>query len=61
LIGLPLVPGGNQPIGILKHLSIGRTAGSRFLLGDLPALFNRATRSGRTRRLPSWFGSRERA
>jgi hypothetical protein len=38
LIGLPLVPGGNQPIGILKHLSIGRTSRGRFLLGDLPAL-----------------------
>jgi hypothetical protein len=35
---LTLIPGGNQPIGILKHLSIGRTSLGRFLLGDLPAL-----------------------
>jgi hypothetical protein len=32
-LGLALVPGGHQLLGILKDLAIGCAAGSRFLLG----------------------------
>jgi hypothetical protein len=36
--GLALVPGGNQAVGILKHLSVGRTPVRRFLFRGLTAL-----------------------
>jgi len=35
---LALVPGSNQTLGILKHLSIGGAPVRRFLLGGLAAL-----------------------
>jgi len=38
LLGLALVPGGDQPLGILQHLSIGSAARSGFFFGQLPAL-----------------------
>ena len=36
-LGLALVPGGHQLLGIIEDLAIGRMARSRFLLGLLPA------------------------
>jgi hypothetical protein len=36
--GLALVPGSNQAVGILKHLSVGRTPVRRFLFRGLTAL-----------------------
>jgi hypothetical protein len=36
-LGLALVPGGHQLLGILEDLAIGRPARSRFLLGRLSA------------------------
>ena len=37
LLGLALVPYGDEVVGILKDLLLGRAPGSRFLLGLLPA------------------------
>ena len=36
--GLALIPGGNQALGILKHLGIGRAPGRSFLLRGVAAL-----------------------
>src|SRR5262249_772043 len=35
---LTLIPGGDQALGILKHLGIGRATGRSFLLGGFAAL-----------------------
>jgi hypothetical protein len=37
-IGLPLIPSGDQALGILKHLGIGRAARGGLFLGCLPTL-----------------------
>jgi hypothetical protein len=37
-LGLALIPGGDQPLGILKHLGIGCSPGHSLFLGSLPAL-----------------------
>ena len=37
-LGLPLVPGADQPLGIFKHLRIGPAACSSLLVRSLPAL-----------------------
>jgi hypothetical protein len=36
--GLALILGGDQALGILKHLGIGRAPVHRFLFGDITAL-----------------------
>ena len=37
-LGLALVPGGDEILGVLKHLGIGRAPGRGLTLGSLPAL-----------------------